>query len=90
MFIRSSSLYFHRFKKVRSVNHYLFIYYFCGCAVEELGIKELLPAYKDPTLQPKDLLTGVSFASGGSGYDALTPKVTVCAFYTLFFTYFLG
>ncbi|GMY28218.1 GDSL esterase/lipase EXL3-like [Fagus crenata] len=43
--------------------------------VEELGIKELLPAYKDPTLQPKDLLTGVSFASGGSGYDSLTPKL---------------
>jgi hypothetical protein len=88
VFIRSSSLYFHRFKTVQSVNHYLFIYYFCVCAVEELGIKELLPAYKDPTLQPKDLLTGVSFASGGTGYDSLTPKLVVGTFYTLIFFFF--
>nr|XP_023881286.1 GDSL esterase/lipase EXL3-like isoform X1 [Quercus suber] len=43
--------------------------------VEKLGIKELLPAYRDPTLQPKDLLSGVSFASGGTGYDPLTSKI---------------
>ncbi|KAK4606159.1 hypothetical protein RGQ29_000429 [Quercus rubra] len=43
--------------------------------MEELGIKELLPAYRDPTLQPKDLLSGVSFASGGAGYDPLTSKI---------------
>ncbi|KAE8057282.1 hypothetical protein FH972_013986 [Carpinus fangiana] len=43
--------------------------------VEELGIKEFLPAYRDPTLQPKDLLTGVSFASGGTGYDPLTSEL---------------
>ena len=48
--------------------------------MEELGIKELLPAYRDPSLQPKDLLTGVCFASGGTGYDPLTPKVVVCTF----------
>ncbi|XP_059313300.1 GDSL esterase/lipase EXL3-like [Lycium ferocissimum] len=40
--------------------------------VEELGIKELLPPYLDPTLQPKDLITGVNFASIGSGYDPQT------------------
>ncbi|KAL4578993.1 hypothetical protein LXL04_015128 [Taraxacum kok-saghyz] len=43
--------------------------------VEELGIKELLPAYLDPSLDEKELLTGVSFASGGSGYDPQTPKI---------------
>ncbi|KAH0990633.1 hypothetical protein GBA52_002116 [Prunus armeniaca] len=43
--------------------------------VEELGIKELLPAYLDPTLQPKDLLTGVVIAAGGAGYDPLTAQV---------------
>ncbi|KAG5044774.1 hypothetical protein JHK86_014180 [Glycine max] len=42
---------------------------------EELGIKELLPAYLDPNLQPSDLVTGVCFASGGSGYDPLTSKL---------------
>nr|GEV66315.1 GDSL esterase/lipase EXL3-like [Tanacetum cinerariifolium] len=43
--------------------------------VEELGIKELLPAYLDPSIDEKELLTGVSFASGGSGYDPQTPKI---------------
>ncbi|VFQ76917.1 unnamed protein product [Cuscuta campestris] len=41
---------------------------------DELGIKELVPAYLDPNLQPGDLKTGVSFASGGTGYDPLTSQ----------------
>ncbi|GLT74129.1 hypothetical protein SLA2020_459460 [Shorea laevis] len=44
-------------------------------AAEIYGIKELLPPYLDPHLQLEDLLTGVSFASGGAGYDPLTAKV---------------
>ncbi|MED6106382.1 hypothetical protein PIB30_004155 [Stylosanthes scabra] len=44
--------------------------------VEELGIKEFLPAYLDPNLKPSDLVTGVCFASGATGYDPLTPKIT--------------
>ncbi|KAJ1387618.1 SGNH hydrolase superfamily [Sesbania bispinosa] len=43
--------------------------------VEELGIKELLPAYLDQNIQPSDLVTGVCFASGGAGYDALTSEL---------------
>ncbi|PON93932.1 Lipase [Trema orientale] len=43
--------------------------------VEELGIKEYLPAYLDPNLGPKDLPTGVCFASGGTGFDPMTPKI---------------
>lgn len=49
----------------------------CFSTVEALGIKELLPAYLDPTLQPKDLLTGVVIAAGGAGYDPLTAQVAV-------------
>ncbi|KAK9071878.1 hypothetical protein SSX86_008308 [Deinandra increscens subsp. villosa] len=40
---------------------------------KELGVKEVLPAYLDPSVDDKELLTGVSFASGGSGYDPQTP-----------------
>lgn len=40
--------------------------------VSTLGIKEYLPAYLGTNLSPEDLLTGVSFASGGNGYDPLT------------------
>uniref|UniRef100_M1ALM4 Zinc finger protein n=1 Tax=Solanum tuberosum TaxID=4113 RepID=M1ALM4_SOLTU len=43
--------------------------------VEELGIKDLLPAFLDPTLQAEDLITGVNFASGGAGYDPLTSEI---------------
>uniref|UniRef100_A0A7N0SZY9 GDSL esterase/lipase EXL3 n=1 Tax=Kalanchoe fedtschenkoi TaxID=63787 RepID=A0A7N0SZY9_KALFE len=39
---------------------------------QELSIKELIPAYMDPNLQPDDLINGVSFASGGSGLDPVT------------------
>ncbi|XWS25935.1 hypothetical protein CRYUN_Cryun27aG0109900 [Craigia yunnanensis] len=42
---------------------------------EELTIKDTVPAYLDPTLKPQDLITGVTFASGGTGYDPLTPKL---------------
>ncbi|KAI3945539.1 hypothetical protein MKW92_048999 [Papaver armeniacum] len=43
--------------------------------VKAFGIKDVLPAYLDPSLGPNDLLTGVSFASGGAGYDPLTAKI---------------
>ncbi|CAA0818550.1 GDSL esterase/lipase EXL3, partial [Striga hermonthica] len=43
---------------------------------EKLGIKPVLPAYLDPNLQDEDILTGVSFASGASGYDPITSKLT--------------
>ncbi|XAR61630.1 Triacylglycerol lipase [Bertholletia excelsa] len=44
--------------------------------VEELGIKELLPAYLDPSLQTEDLTTGVNFASAAAGYDPLTSQIS--------------
>ncbi|CAN6163980.1 unnamed protein product [Urochloa humidicola] len=41
----------------------------------KLGIKELLPPYLSEDLELEDLLTGVAFACGGSGYDPLTSKL---------------
>ncbi|XP_027931205.1 GDSL esterase/lipase At5g45960-like [Vigna unguiculata] len=39
--------------------------------------KELLPPYLDPSLTNiEELMTGVSFASAGSGFDPLTPTIT--------------
>ncbi|KAM7262589.1 hypothetical protein ACFE04_000272 [Oxalis oulophora] len=38
--------------------------------------KEYVPPYLDPTLSIEELMTGVSFASAGSGYDPLTPKIS--------------
>nr|VDD43499.1 unnamed protein product [Brassica oleracea] len=35
---------------------------------EELGIKPTIPAYRDPNLRQEDLLTGVTFASGGASH----------------------
>lgn len=42
---------------------------------EELALKDIVPAYLDPTLTPEDLITGVTFASGGAGFDPLTAKL---------------
>ncbi|KAI3420673.1 Lipase_GDSL domain-containing protein, partial [Psidium guajava] len=43
--------------------------------VEAFGVKRYLPAYLDPSLELEDLLSGVSFASGASGFDPLTSKI---------------
>ncbi|XP_014506393.1 GDSL esterase/lipase At5g45960 [Vigna radiata var. radiata] len=40
-----------------------------------LGLKDLLPPYLDPNLSDKEIITGVSFASAGSGFDPLTPTL---------------
>ncbi|KAK9740039.1 hypothetical protein RND81_03G006700 [Saponaria officinalis] len=45
--------------------------------VEKLGIKKSLPAYLDDSLQDEDLVTGVSFASSGSGYDHMTSSIVL-------------
>ncbi|XP_020596700.1 GDSL esterase/lipase EXL3-like isoform X2 [Phalaenopsis equestris] len=44
-----------------------------------LGVKEYLPPYLSG-LMPADLLTGVTFASGGSGFDPLTSKLVLDMF----------
>ncbi|CAN6541496.1 unnamed protein product [Malus baccata var. baccata] len=42
---------------------------------ESAEVKKILPPYLDPNLSLQDLLTGVSFASGGSGYDHLSSQI---------------
>ncbi|KAK2376589.1 GDSL Lipase/Acylhydrolase family protein [Trifolium repens] len=37
-----------------------------------MNLKDTVPPFLDPNLSNEDLLTGVSFASGGSGFDDLT------------------
>ncbi|OWM66461.1 hypothetical protein CDL15_Pgr013678 [Punica granatum] len=44
---------------------------------ELLGLKKYLPAYLDKGLKTEDLLTGVGFASGATGYDPLTSQIAV-------------
>lgn len=44
--------------------------------VSKLGLMDLLPAYLDPMINNHDLLTGVSFASAGSGFDDLTAEIS--------------
>ncbi|KVH89512.1 SGNH hydrolase-type esterase domain-containing protein [Cynara cardunculus var. scolymus] len=40
------------------------------------GYKNIIKAYLDRDLKEEDLLHGVSFASGGSGYDDFTANIT--------------
>ncbi|KAJ0971644.1 hypothetical protein J5N97_019603 [Dioscorea zingiberensis] len=44
-------------------------------AASYLGLKEEVPAYLDPSLNLDDLITGVCFASAGSGFDTLTAAI---------------
>ncbi|CAH2052954.1 unnamed protein product [Thlaspi arvense] len=48
---------------------------FSDMIAEGLGLKTLLPAYRDPNLSNNDLPTGVCFASGGSGLDQRTARL---------------
>jgi hypothetical protein len=41
-------------------------------AAEKLGISRIIPGFLDPNLRLAQLRRGVSFASGGSGYDDST------------------
>ncbi|KAK4492114.1 hypothetical protein RD792_002911 [Penstemon davidsonii] len=41
-----------------------------------LGLKEIVPPFLQPNLSDKEILTGVSFASAGSGYDELTTSLS--------------
>lgn len=47
------------------------------CAASYVGVKEFVPPYLDPSLSIKEMMTGVSFASAGTGFDPLTPVPTV-------------
>ena len=49
-------------------------FYIFWTAALALGIKETIPAYLDPELTSDDLITGVTFASVGSGYDNATSE----------------
>lgn len=56
-------------------------------AASYVGIKEYVPPYLDPTLSIEELMTGVSFASAGSGFDPLTPQLSVgLSFLSLYFS----
>lgn len=47
------------------------------CEASYVGLKEEVPAYLDPSLSLDDLITGVCFASAGSGFDPLTAEINV-------------
>ncbi|CAN4087192.1 unnamed protein product [Withania somnifera] len=41
-----------------------------------VGVKEYVPPYLDQSLSVEEIKTGVSFASAGTGFDPLTPKIS--------------
>nr|XP_009784174.1 PREDICTED: uncharacterized protein LOC104232621 [Nicotiana sylvestris] len=47
-----------------------------GWGVSYVGIKDFVPPYLDPSLSLEELMTGVSFASGSSGFDPLTAQLS--------------
>ena len=53
------------------------IYIYSWISAQGLNVKQLLPPYLGVQHTPEDLLTGVSFASGATGFDPLTPVIVV-------------
>ncbi|GJW91261.1 GDSL esterase/lipase-like protein [Tanacetum coccineum] len=49
--------------------------------VSYAGVKDIVPAYLDPTLGIQDLMTGVTFASAGTGFDPMTATLSVSIFF---------
>lgn len=45
---------------------------YCDIIASKLHIKELVPPFLQPNLSNSEIMTGVSFASAGSGYDDQT------------------
>ncbi|KAJ9565957.1 hypothetical protein OSB04_001923 [Centaurea solstitialis] len=43
---------------------------------EFVGVKKNVPPYLDPSLTIEDLMSGVSFASAGAGFDPLTSQIS--------------
>ncbi|XP_031398124.1 GDSL esterase/lipase At5g45960-like [Punica granatum] len=44
--------------------------------ISYMGVKDYVPPYLNQSLHIEELMTGVSFASAGSGYDPLTPTLS--------------
>ncbi|CAA7026367.1 unnamed protein product [Microthlaspi erraticum] len=49
---------------------------FCDIVASKLHIKDLVPPFLQPELSDAEIVTGVSFASAGSGYDDQTTRTT--------------
>ncbi|XP_031396101.1 GDSL esterase/lipase At5g45960-like isoform X2 [Punica granatum] len=56
-----------RFTNGRLPSDYIILY---------MGIKDYIPPYLNQSLSIEELITGVSFASAGTGYDPLTPTLS--------------
>lgn len=52
-----------------------------------MGVKDYVPPYLDPNLTIEELISGVSFASGGTGYDPMTAQIGVIYSLSLFIAY---
>ncbi|KAL2938759.1 hypothetical protein RDABS01_022208 [Bienertia sinuspersici] len=52
---------------------------------EFYGLKKTVPAYLDPDYGMEDFVTGVNFASAGTGYDNTTSAVLVSLYFFFFF-----
>ncbi|KAI3994309.1 hypothetical protein MKX01_012566 [Papaver californicum] len=56
--------------------------------VSYLGLKNALPPYLAPNLSDQELLSGVSFASAGTGFDELTGQTAIAGTNDMVFNYY--
>lgn len=61
----------------------IYFIFFVLVAASYIGVKEFVPPYLNSSLSTDELMSGVSFASAGSGYDPLTPALSVTYLFSI-------
>lgn len=74
---KNKYIYIHARTLIACISYVNVILYIYIIPASKVGVKEIMPPYLGSRPGDGDLLTGVAFASAGTGYDPITAQVAV-------------